>query len=183
MPCALHTSIVRQRKLMPIYIAMLRGVNVGRNSLKMERLREICEDLGFKNARTYVQSGNVVFEAKAHLELAWKVRAGACGGNPASSFDHRSNASRVGRACRPQSIFAAARYRDREAARDLPYGTPRNEDRDLLDRDPGGRGRIPPVRQGDLLSIARTDTAGRSSPTTSSKRRSASGRRRAIGMP
>ena len=49
---------------MPIYVAMLRGVNVGRNSLKMERLREVCDELGFKNARTYVQSGNVVFQAK-----------------------------------------------------------------------------------------------------------------------
>ena len=49
---------------MPVYIAMLRGVNVGRNSLKMERLREICMGLGFTNARTYVQSGNVVFKAK-----------------------------------------------------------------------------------------------------------------------
>lgn len=48
---------------MPVYIAMLRGVNVGRNSLKMERLRKICLELGFRNARTYVQSGNVVFEA------------------------------------------------------------------------------------------------------------------------
>ena len=42
---------------------MLRGVNVGRNSLKMERLREICLGLGFKNTRTYVQSRNIVFEA------------------------------------------------------------------------------------------------------------------------
>lgn len=49
---------------MAVYIAMLRGVNVGRNSLKMERLREICMGLGFKNTRTYVQSGNVVFKAK-----------------------------------------------------------------------------------------------------------------------
>ncbi|MEX0591528.1 MAG: DUF1697 domain-containing protein [Xanthobacteraceae bacterium] len=49
---------------MPVYIAMLRGVNVGRNSLKMDRLREICGELGFKNAKTYVQSGNIVFEAK-----------------------------------------------------------------------------------------------------------------------
>ncbi|HEY8268269.1 MAG TPA: DUF1697 domain-containing protein [Xanthobacteraceae bacterium] len=48
---------------MPVYIAMLRGVNVGNNSLKMERLREVCMDLGFRSVRTYVQSGNVVFEA------------------------------------------------------------------------------------------------------------------------
>jgi uncharacterized protein (DUF1697 family) len=48
---------------MPTYIALLRGVNVGGNFLKMERLRELCAELGFQNIRTYVQSGNVVFEA------------------------------------------------------------------------------------------------------------------------
>lgn len=45
------------------FIALLRAVNVGQNMLKMERLRELCSDLGFKSAITYVQSGNVVFEA------------------------------------------------------------------------------------------------------------------------
>jgi len=48
---------------MPTHIALLRGVNVGGNFLKMERLRELCSELGFKNARTYVQSGNVIFES------------------------------------------------------------------------------------------------------------------------
>jgi uncharacterized protein (DUF1697 family) len=48
---------------MTTYIALLRGVNVGGNQLKMERLRAICASLGFENARTYLQSGNVVFEA------------------------------------------------------------------------------------------------------------------------
>jgi len=47
---------------MPTYIALLRGVNVGQNMLKMDRLRALCENLGAKNARTYLQSGNVVFE-------------------------------------------------------------------------------------------------------------------------
>lgn len=45
------------------HIAPLRGVNVGGNVLTMERLREIFSQLGFQNARTYVQSGNVVFDA------------------------------------------------------------------------------------------------------------------------
>ena len=49
---------------MPTYIALLRGVNVGGNTLKMERIREIWSALDFENVRTYVQSGNVVFEAK-----------------------------------------------------------------------------------------------------------------------
>lgn len=48
---------------MAIYIALLRGINIGGNTLKMERLREVCAELGAKNVRTYVQSGNVVFEA------------------------------------------------------------------------------------------------------------------------
>jgi uncharacterized protein (DUF1697 family) len=48
---------------MPGFIALLRGVNVGGNTLGMERLRALCAELGAKNARTYVQSGNVVFSA------------------------------------------------------------------------------------------------------------------------
>jgi uncharacterized protein (DUF1697 family) len=52
------------KKLMPVYIALLRGVSVGQNILKMDRLRALCSELGLKNVRTYVQSGNIVFEAK-----------------------------------------------------------------------------------------------------------------------
>ena len=48
---------------MASYIALLRGVNVGGNTLRMERLRALCEELGLENVRTYVQSGNVVFAA------------------------------------------------------------------------------------------------------------------------
>ena len=44
------------------FIVMLRGVNVGGNVLKMDRLRAICGEMGFKNVQTYVQSGNIVFE-------------------------------------------------------------------------------------------------------------------------
>jgi uncharacterized protein (DUF1697 family) len=43
------------------YVAMLRGVNVGGNALKMEWLRKACEDIGLRDVRTYVQSGNIVF--------------------------------------------------------------------------------------------------------------------------
>ena len=45
------------------YAAFLRGINVGgRTSMKMERLREVFAALGFENVKTYIQSGNVVFE-------------------------------------------------------------------------------------------------------------------------
>jgi uncharacterized protein (DUF1697 family) len=46
------------------YISMLRGVNVGgQKSIKMEELVALYESLGFNNVTTYVQSGNVIFNA------------------------------------------------------------------------------------------------------------------------
>jgi len=47
--------------VVPAYVAMLRGVNVGGNPLKMAFLREACEQLGLRDVRTYLQSGNIVF--------------------------------------------------------------------------------------------------------------------------
>lgn len=45
-------------------IALLRGINVGgRHKLPMQALRSLFEDLGLDNVRTYIQSGNVVFES------------------------------------------------------------------------------------------------------------------------
>jgi len=47
------------------YIAILRGINVGgHNKLPMQVLRVKMEEWGFKNAITYIQSGNIIFEAK-----------------------------------------------------------------------------------------------------------------------
>jgi uncharacterized protein (DUF1697 family) len=49
---------------MPIYIAMLRGINVGGNKrVKMDELRKSFEALGFEQVKTFIQSGNVVFKA------------------------------------------------------------------------------------------------------------------------
>ena len=46
------------------YVALLRGINVGGNKLiKMADLREVFESARFKNVRTYIQSGNVIFES------------------------------------------------------------------------------------------------------------------------
>ncbi|WP_321950599.1 DUF1697 domain-containing protein [Paraburkholderia bannensis] len=50
---------------MPTYIALLRAVNVGgTGKLPMPELRAMCETLGFTNVRTYIASGNVVFESR-----------------------------------------------------------------------------------------------------------------------
>ncbi len=46
------------------YVAFLRAINVGgKNMIKMEELRGAFESLRLKNVRTYIQSGNVLFEA------------------------------------------------------------------------------------------------------------------------
>lgn len=47
---------------MKTYIALLRGINVsGKNIIKMEALKNMFFDLGFKKVKTYIQSGNVIF--------------------------------------------------------------------------------------------------------------------------
>lgn len=49
---------------MPTYIALLRSINVvGKNMIKMPELIKALEKGGFKEVRTYIQSGNVIFEA------------------------------------------------------------------------------------------------------------------------
>lgn len=47
------------------YVAFLRGINVGgKNKVKMETLREVCSEIGFENVKTYINSGNVIFETR-----------------------------------------------------------------------------------------------------------------------
>jgi uncharacterized protein (DUF1697 family) len=60
---------------MLIYIAMLRGINVsGQKIIQMERLRASFEALGFLGVRTYVQSGNVIFEAAKDSSTSFTKR-------------------------------------------------------------------------------------------------------------
>jgi uncharacterized protein (DUF1697 family) len=48
---------------MPTYIALLRGINVGKHKrIAMADLRALVEDLGGTDVQTYVNSGNVVFD-------------------------------------------------------------------------------------------------------------------------
>src|SRR3982751_3388903 len=45
------------------YIAFLRGINVGGHHIvKMEDLRRIFASMRFENVKTFIQSGNVIFE-------------------------------------------------------------------------------------------------------------------------
>ena len=45
-----------------VYVALLRGINVGgKNKMEMARLKATFEAVGMKNVTTYINSGNVVF--------------------------------------------------------------------------------------------------------------------------
>lgn len=49
-------------------VALLRGINVGgKNPLPMKELVRIFEAAGCSNVRTYIQSGNVIFDAPANV--------------------------------------------------------------------------------------------------------------------
>jgi uncharacterized protein (DUF1697 family) len=51
---------------MPLYVALLRAINLaGKNKVGMADLRELCGGLGFEDARTLLQSGNLVVRANA----------------------------------------------------------------------------------------------------------------------
>lgn len=51
---------------MPTYISLLRGINVGgHKKIPMKDLKTLYESAGFTNVKTYIQSGNVVFNAKS----------------------------------------------------------------------------------------------------------------------
>jgi uncharacterized protein (DUF1697 family) len=59
-----------------VYLALLRGINVGgKNKVPMAGLRTCLEELGCENVRTYIASGNVLFEStKSSAELTEEIR-------------------------------------------------------------------------------------------------------------
>ena len=45
------------------YVALLRGINVGgKNTVPMAKLKACVGELGFSSVRTYINSGNVIFD-------------------------------------------------------------------------------------------------------------------------
>ena len=61
---------------MATYVGLLRAINLGSvNKISMPALRTMMEDLGYGNVRTYVQSGNVVFDAPrtSHSTLSSQI--------------------------------------------------------------------------------------------------------------
>ena len=56
------------------YLALLRGINVGgKNKVEMARLKTLFKSIGSTEVRTYINSGNVIFEhdrARSRLRVA-----------------------------------------------------------------------------------------------------------------
>lgn len=48
---------------MTVFVALLRGVNLGKRQLKMDDLRSIGERLGLEACRTFIASGNLLFRS------------------------------------------------------------------------------------------------------------------------
>lgn len=49
-------------------IGFLRAVNVGKRTVRMAQLAEVCTGLGYTNVWTHINSGNVVFDAPGSRE-------------------------------------------------------------------------------------------------------------------
>jgi uncharacterized protein (DUF1697 family) len=75
---------------MPAFIALLRAVNVGgTGKLPMQELQAICLKLGFTKVRTYIASGNVVFQSKLsekEIKAALEKSLAAYAGKPVGAM-------------------------------------------------------------------------------------------------
>ncbi|MES5938941.1 MULTISPECIES: DUF1697 domain-containing protein [unclassified Bacillus cereus group] len=55
---------------MTIYITLLRGINVGGHKvIKMAELKQMFESIELKQVKTYIQSGNIVFEFEKDIDF------------------------------------------------------------------------------------------------------------------
>jgi uncharacterized protein (DUF1697 family) len=50
---------------MPVFVSLLRGINVGKHKrMKMDQLRSSLEAMGYREVKTYIQSGNVILRVE-----------------------------------------------------------------------------------------------------------------------
>src|ERR1700730_12244559 len=72
--------------IMKTYVALLRAVNVGgTGKLRMSTLKQMCEEVGLKQVRTYIASGNIVFRSdtkEAEIKSTLECRLQAYAGKP-----------------------------------------------------------------------------------------------------
>lgn len=102
---------------MTAYVALLRAVNVGgTGKLPMADLRAIAQDLGLANVRTYIASGNLLFDSdlgEAELKAVLETRLEDYAGKPVAVM-LRTSAEMA-------AILAANPFPDANGSRYLVY--------------------------------------------------------------
>lgn len=63
---------------MKSYICLLRGVNVGGKTVKMDVLRKAIGGLGYEAVQTYIQSGNILFKSSRGSRAELEQQISAC---------------------------------------------------------------------------------------------------------
>ncbi len=77
---------------MSTYVAFLRGINLGKRTVKSPELKAAYEAMGFANVRTLLASGNVIFDAAtppdpSALEAGFEAAFGFASGTVLRSQD------------------------------------------------------------------------------------------------
>jgi uncharacterized protein (DUF1697 family) len=105
-------DVVRHRAV-TTHVAFLRAVNLGKRTVKMPRLVEIFEQSGFPGAWTYINSGNVVFEAngpRSELEARLDAALEQALGFEATTFVRSAAELRRAVAAKPFPVAAGDTY-------------------------------------------------------------------------
>lgn len=124
---------------MKTYIALFRGINVGGNNiLPMKDVTQILNELGADNVRTYIQSGNVVFQhaARSRTKLKDQIRSAVeashnfkpqllllDGGDLAAAVENNPYSTDIGKALQFYFLESAPKQPDLEKMRDLQSNT------------------------------------------------------------
>jgi uncharacterized protein (DUF1697 family) len=61
---------------MSVCFAFLRGINLGKRSVKMDQLRAAFSDIGFPDAQTLIASGNVMFDGETDSATRHRLERG-----------------------------------------------------------------------------------------------------------
>jgi uncharacterized protein (DUF1697 family) len=87
---------------MTSYVALLRGVNLGKRQLRMDDLRRVATELGLDSPRTHIASGNLLFRSdkgeaalKPALESALADHMGAAVGVMIRTAEELAQAARA----------------------------------------------------------------------------------------
>jgi uncharacterized protein (DUF1697 family) len=114
---------------MACYVALLRAVNVGgTGKLAMVELRAMAEGLGLANVRTYIASGNLLFESnlnEAEVKVALETRLEAYARKPVPVL--------VRSAEEMAAILVANPFPDAKGSRYLVYFLDRPPAADMID--------------------------------------------------